>query len=68
MTNQEKASKILELVGGKENISYATFCMTRLRLTPKDKGLVKDEDTKTVPILFRDTLTLRCIRLIHGIY
>lgn len=36
MTNQELAVKILELVGGKENVSGATNCMTRLRISLKD--------------------------------
>ena len=31
MTNQELSLKILELVGGKENVTAATNCMTRLR-------------------------------------
>lgn len=43
MNNQEKARDILELVGGKDNITYVTYCMTRLRITPKDKGLIDDE-------------------------
>lgn len=36
MTNQELSRKILELVGGKENVTSATSCMTRLRITLKD--------------------------------
>lgn len=32
MTNQQLASKILELVGGKENVISAINCMTRLRV------------------------------------
>lgn len=34
--NNELAAKILELVGGKENIATAANCMTRIRLTLKD--------------------------------
>ncbi len=37
------AKQILELVGGKENISFFTHCVTRLRLTVKDKKLVDEE-------------------------
>lgn len=44
MNIQEKAGRILEFVGGKDNITYVTYCMTRLRITPKDKGLIQDED------------------------
>jgi len=36
MTNQELSLKILELVGGKENVAAATNCMTRLRVNLKD--------------------------------
>lgn len=48
MNNQEKAKRILEYVGGKENLTYVTFCMTRLRITPKDKGLIDDEKIKEI--------------------
>lgn len=36
MTNQQLAQKILELVGGKENVVSAINCMTRLRIKLKD--------------------------------
>ena len=36
MTNQELSLKILELVGGKENVAAAVNCMTRLRVNLKD--------------------------------
>lgn len=36
MTNEELSLKILELVGGKENVIAATNCMTRLRVQLKD--------------------------------
>lgn len=36
MTNQELAKKILELIGGKENVITAANCMTRLRVKLKD--------------------------------
>lgn len=36
------AEQILSKVGGKENVSFATFCATRLRLTLKDKSLIDE--------------------------
>ena len=46
MNYETIAAEILALTGGKENISSAAYCMTRLRLTPKDRGLVDDEAVK----------------------
>jgi len=40
---------IIELVGGKSNISFATHCVTRLRLNLKDRAMVKVEEIKAVP-------------------
>lgn len=48
MNYEQVAKQILENVGGKQNISFATFCFTRLRLTPKDHGLVNDEAIKGI--------------------
>ena len=42
----ELATKVVDLVGGKENISYFTHCITRLRFNVKDKGLVKIDSIK----------------------
>ncbi|MBS5939948.1 PTS beta-glucoside transporter subunit EIIBCA [Clostridium sartagoforme] len=36
MTNKELASQILEYVGGEENITFLTHCVTRLRFNLKD--------------------------------
>lgn len=46
MTNLELAKKLVELVGGKDNVDKATNCMTRLRLTVKNADLVKGEEIK----------------------
>lgn len=46
MNNKELAIKLVELIGGKENVVKATNCMTRLRLTVKDAGKVQDEAIK----------------------
>lgn len=45
---RELAEKILEQVGGKENVTFATNCMTRLRLTLKDNGLVNIDEVKKI--------------------
>lgn len=41
MTNKERAAKIVELVGGAENVESLTHCVTRLRFVLKDKSLVR---------------------------
>ncbi|WP_173918414.1 PTS system trehalose-specific EIIBC component [Halobacillus sp. Marseille-Q1614] len=43
MDHKKQASQILEAIGGKENISAATHCVTRLRLALHDEGIVDDE-------------------------
>ena len=48
MTNQELSLKILELVGGKENVTAATNCMTRLRVNLKDYAKADIEGLKNV--------------------
>ena len=40
----ELSDKILELVGGAENVSHLSHCVTRLRFTVKDKSKVNDEE------------------------
>ena len=39
-SKKELAAKIVELLGGKENITFATHCITRLRFHLKDEGKV----------------------------
>ena len=41
--NDEQCIKIIELLGGKENIVDVDACMTRLRVTVKDPSIVGDE-------------------------
>ena len=48
MTNQELSKKILELVGGKENVISAFNCMTRLRINLKDQKKANIEELKKV--------------------
>ena len=47
----ELASKIVELIGGKDNIVHAAHCLTRLRITPKDTSLVKLDDIKKLGVI-----------------
>ena len=48
MDYKKTVENILGKIGGKENVSYATFCATRLRLTLKDRGLIQDEGVKEI--------------------
>jgi len=57
MKNQELAAKIVELLGGKDNIVNAENCMTRLRVTIKDHSKVQGDAIKNTPDVmgFMDT-------------
>lgn len=46
------ALQVLEGVGGKENISYFTHCVTRLRFSVKDKSRVSSEKLENIKGLF----------------
>lgn len=49
MAKYEQLCKdILEFVGGKENISFVTHCMTRLRMNVKDQGKINTEQIKKI--------------------
>lgn len=45
---EELAGQIAELIGGVENVSYFTHCMTRLRFTVKDKEIADAERIKVI--------------------
>ena len=47
--NETLAKEILKAVGGEENVTFVTHCMTRLRLNFKDRGIVKDETLTAIP-------------------
>ena len=40
---------ILKEIGSKDNVSFVTHCMTRLRMNLKDEGLVDMETVKKIP-------------------
>jgi len=42
------AREIIDTMGGKENINNLQYCMTRMRVTPKDAGKVDVESLKKV--------------------
>ena len=46
--NAKIAEGVLAAIGGADNIVSATHCMTRLRLTPKDKTKIDDDAIKAV--------------------
>ena len=48
MTNQELSMKVLQLVGGRENVISATNCMTRLRIHVKEDAAIQDEALKAL--------------------
>ena len=45
------AEKILDLVGGKENIAHVAHCATRLRINAKDLGLIQKEEIKKLDVV-----------------
>ncbi|MBT2467363.1 PTS transporter subunit EIIC [Streptomyces sp. ISL-66] len=47
--NRVTAAAILPLVGGPDNVLSIAHCMTRLRITLRDRSLVQDEALKAVP-------------------
>ena len=49
MTNKELASKILDLIGGKDNVSACAHCITRLRITIKDFSKIKESEIQKLP-------------------
>lgn len=49
MNYKETAKKVVELVGGKENIQSHTHCMTRLRFVINDASKIKEEELKALP-------------------
>lgn len=49
MANKVDAAKILELVGGKENVNSVTHCATRLRIRLKDENKDTLEQVKNIP-------------------
>ncbi|MFD9572944.1 PTS transporter subunit EIIC [Streptomyces sp. NPDC059982] len=47
--NRATAAAILPLVGGPDNITSVAHCMTRMRVTLRDRSLVRDAELKALP-------------------
>ncbi|MFD4869721.1 PTS transporter subunit EIIC [Streptomyces sp. NPDC058412] len=47
--NRATAAAILPLVGGPDNVTSIAHCMTRLRITLRDRSLVQDEALRALP-------------------
>ena len=45
---EKLSSQIIELVGGRENISSVTHCTTRMRFNLKDKSKAKGSEIKAL--------------------
>ena len=48
MDYKKLAERILEKLGGKENVESVVHCMTRLRFVLKDESQVDDEQVKKI--------------------
>lgn len=46
--NLQIAQDVLQAVGGKDNVTFVTHCMTRLRFNLKDESILNDEDIKNL--------------------
>lgn len=46
---EELAGKVVDLVGGVDNVTFLTHCVTRLRFNVKDRGLVQDAEVAKLP-------------------
>lgn len=49
MNNRELGEKILDGLGGPENVAHITHCATRLRVTPVSNDAVQNEKIKSLP-------------------
>ena len=45
---KKTATEVLEKIGGEENISTVTHCVTRLRFVLKDESIVNDADVRAI--------------------
>ncbi len=45
---EELADRVLDLVGGKDNVDFFTHCVTRLRFVLKDQSMAKPEEIEKI--------------------
>lgn len=45
---EDLANSVIELVGGKDNVTFFTHCVTRLRFNVKDKSVVKKDEIANI--------------------
>lgn len=46
------AKKLIEQLGGRENVASLTHCMTRLRFVLKDESSIDDKLVEEIPVLW----------------
>lgn len=66
MNNKELSAKILALIGGKENVSSVTHCITRLRIVVKDTAVIKREQVTKLSGVMGDNLVGTQYQIILG--
>lgn len=60
MNHQQVAKDVLQLIGGKENISHFEHCSTRLRFTLKDDSKVQKKKLEQTPGVMAVRMTAQC--------
>lgn len=66
MNNTELSAKILALIGGRENVSGVTHCITRLRVVVKDTAAIKREQITKLSGVMGDNLVGAQYQIILG--
>ena len=67
MNYKETGQKILEAVGGKENVQNLTHCATRLRFTLADDSKADDEAVKAIDGVVSLAKSGASIKLLLGV-
>ena len=51
MNNKQLAETILTLVGGTQNVSSVTHCVTRLRIIVNDTSIIRQKAIADLPVI-----------------